>query len=534
MTAHRRLRLLTLLCLVATWAAATLVAADLGSARQTASLNVSLDKYYAGQGLRFSGSLGRTGRQAVWLEFNMNRPGDAWTKIEGTRHTTDASGHFSFSHPAPAMYNISLRVNSPSGPTPGHLFHAVDELMTVGIRPASGHWSAQVGGSGYVDFRSYPAVAGDPFVVTVDTSPDGGPVLAGRTVALQQRVSAKTWKSVGSGTVGANGLVTFRQTVDTAGVVVYRARADAWRKAGSRIGWNPSFPTYVYVHDRSGHGPSPKVAAADGRTPSARPAAPAPALRGSTATSAGQRFTWGEPLFDFGYEWGESLTDAPFRGKRERGSWRETSTGSGRVGRHNGGMFFESSFGTVGPRDAGSGDFGTTTATLTGNAATFGRWEVRMRAWDLADAGDDYHVRAELVPANQVKGACARAITVADFTPDGHEVGFGASAGRRSWAARKTGVAIEQQAHSYGAEVTGTHITWFLDGTPIGTLRSPDAIPGVPLTLRLSLVGDGTSEMRHTYAGADWIRAWDLTRGHPVTSGLLSLVLHILHGVSGC
>jgi hypothetical protein len=358
-------------------------------------------------------------------------------------------------------------------------------------------------------------------------------VLAGRGVTLQQRVSARTWKNVDSGTVGPDGLVTFRRTVDAAGIVVYRARAAEWRKAGSRIGWNPSFPTYVYVHDRSGHGPSPRVAAPDARTDAGR-TVPKPALRGSSGTSAGQRFTWGEPLFDFGYEWGESLTDAPFRGKRERGGWRESSTGSGRVGRHNGGMFFESSYGVVGPRDAGSGDFGTTSATLTGNVTTFGRWEVRMRAWQLSDPGGDYHVRAELVPADPAKGACARAITIADFTPDGHEVAFGATAGRRSWTARKTGVAIEQEAHSYGAEVTGTHITWFLDGSPIGTLRSPDAIPGVPLTLRLSLVGDGDSEMRHTYAGADWIRAWDLTRGRPVTSGLLSLVLHILHGVSGC
>jgi hypothetical protein len=196
-------------------------------------------------------------------------------------------------------------------------------------------------------------------------------------------------------------------------------------------------------------------------------------------------------------------------------------------------MFFESSFGTVGPRDAGSGDFGTTSATLTGNATTFGRWEMRLRAWDLPDPGGDYHVRAELVPANPVEGACARAITIADFTPEGHQVGFGASAGRLSWTARRSGVAIEQEAHSYGAEVTKTHITWFLDGAPIGTLRTPGAIPGVPLKLRLSLVGDGTSEMRHTYAGADWVRAWDMSRGDPVTGGTL-LLPHVVLGVPGC
>lgn len=521
MTIHR-LRTIALACLVAvSVSVAFIAAADPGAARQTATFSVSRDTYYAGQGLVFSGSLSRTGKQRVWLEYNMNRPGDSWTVIDHTTHYTDASGRFSFRHPAPAMYNISLRVNSASGPTPGKLFHAVDEMMTVDVAPAGGRWSTLIRDTGYLDFASYPAVAGDPFTVTVDTAPEGGPVLVGRAVQLQERVDASTWRTVGTADVGSDGLVTFRTTADSSGVVVYRARAEEWTAAGSRMGWNSSFPTYVYVHDTSGRGPSPATRTA-AVTSTALPDVAPTARLGSPSVSAGQKYGWGEPTFDFGYEWGESLTDAPFRGKKLHGAWRDSSTGSGWVGRHNGSMFFESRYGIVAPRDAGSGDFGTTSATLTGNASAYGRWELRMRSWDLADAGSGYRVRAELVPADPSKRACgARAITIMDLTPAVREVRFGASTpvGDRAWTGKVAGVALQQAPHSFGVEVAADHITWLLDGNPVGTLRDDAAIPGVPLTLRLSLVGDGTAEMRHTYVANDWIRSWDMSRGSRVTGG---------------
>ena len=36
-------------------------------------------------------------------------------------------------------------------------------------------------------------------------------------------------------------------TVDTPGTVVYRVRQENWFVNGNRIGWHPSFPTYVDV-----------------------------------------------------------------------------------------------------------------------------------------------------------------------------------------------------------------------------------------------------------------------------------------------
>lgn len=506
--------LVAVICLTAT-ASASATAPD--AVRQTATLTIGTDDYYAGQGVLFQGSLARTGERQIWLEFHMGRPGDAWTLVPGSTARTDRNGRFSFRHPAPGMYNISLRVNSAVGATPGRLFHAHDEMTTVHVAPVDGSLPFRVDWSRYREFTSYPAAVDEPFSITVDTSPEGGPILLGRTVSLEERVDADTWDKVTVGIVGLNGTVRFQRTIDDPGVHVYRARIGGWLGFGSDIGWNTSFPVHVYVLDRRGEGEQPPRLT-ETRAPEAAP----PAGRAPEGGSSGQRYGWGETLYDFAYEWGESLTDAPYKGKEPRGTWAETSTGSGRAGRHNGGLFLESKYGVVAPRDAGPGDFGTTAATLRGNAHTTGRWEVRLRTWELPESGESYRVRVELVPEDPARRACgARAITVAEISPSGRAVSYGVTTPRRrrAWTGRRTDVPISQVHHAYGVEVTGSRITWLLDSRPIGTVRSRAALPRVPLTLRLSLVGRGGREMRHTYAGADWIRAWDLGNGRSVTSG---------------
>lgn len=516
---HRRLRAVALsfiatICLVAT---ATAVGPGAAAARQAATLEIGPDQYYAGQGVQFTGSLPRTGIREIWLEFHMNRPGDAWTVVPGSTAHTNLAGRFSFRHPAPGMYNISLRVNSAVGATPGRLFHAHDEMTTVEVAPADGSLPFQVDWSRYRDFTSYPAAAGEPFNVTVDTSPEGGPILLGRTVALEERVDATTWRKVTVGIVGLNGTVRFQRTIADPGVHVYRARIGGWLGFGSDIGWNTSFPVHVYVLSRRGEGEQP-ARATEARAPEASP----PPGRSPEGGSSGERYGWGETRYDFAYEWGESLSHPPYKGTIPRGTWEESSTGSGRAGRHNGGLFLESKYGVVAPRDAGPGDFGTTAATLRGNAHTTGRWEIRLRTWEVAEAGESYRVRVELVPEDPAQRACgARAITVAELSPSGRSVSYGVTTprNRRAWTARRTGVPIAQVHHAYGVEVTGSRITWLLDSQPIGTVRSRAALPRVPLTLRLSLVGAGDREMRHTYAGADWIRAWDRSHGRSVVSG---------------
>ena len=53
------------------------------------------------------------------------------------------------------------------------------------------------------------------------------------------------------------------------------------------------------------------------------------------------------------------------------------------------------------------------------------------------------------------------------------------------------------------------HITWFYNGEAIGSVRNRAAVSDVPLTMRMSLVGDQNREMNKTLFHlrlAAWIR----------------------------
>ena len=248
--------------------------------------------------------------------------------------------------------------------------------------------------------------------------------------------------------------------------------------------------------------------------------------------AASQKYGWQPALFDYAWEYGESLTDPPLRGTRRKGQWIDVSTGSGRAARHNGGMMLESSYGVVTPRDVSpefkNGDHGTTSVTLKGNAQPLGRWEVRFATWAQSTTdGDPYDVRVELVPEGTDPDCRATSIKVAEVSTTSDSVGIGAYApsGDKSWTRTVSGVPIGARAneHAFAVEVAKDHITWFIDGRPVGTLKDKSAIPGKPLTLRLSLVGKGNTEMRHTYAIFDWMRGFPIDHGqHPKNGASLN------------
>ena len=96
-----------------------------------------------------------------------------------------------------------------------------------------------------LQYLRYFVLNGVPFVVRVDTSPDGEPILAGRAVTLQKRAADGSWVNVATGTIDDRGLADFQQVIRDSGSVVYRARLEAWTAGGSKIGWFPSFPTEV-------------------------------------------------------------------------------------------------------------------------------------------------------------------------------------------------------------------------------------------------------------------------------------------------
>jgi len=515
---HRRIGFLALLPPLIL---CVLILATPGSAtaRIAGTLTMSPTSFYGGQGVTFTGTLGSPGTREIWLEYNMNRPGDTWTRIPGFSTRTAADGSFAFTQPARAMTNISLRVASKGFATPGVNSNAWDQEVALSIALNDSVLDLLGGSDLHEDHLWYTALVGAPFVLTVDTSPSGGPILPGRKVTLQRQIGSDEWQSIATGVVNAQGLTHFVQVVTTPSTVVYRARLEAWTDGGSKIGWFPSFPTTVEAMNLTQllgalrEDPDP-VSTEGLPTPTRSTAQP--------AVTAARTFEWWPVRFDFDWEYGESLTDKPSRGTRSTGTWVDESTGSGRVAHHNAGLMLESKYGRVVASDAGAGDHGTVSATLHGNAQTYGRWEVRIRPWVIESAGEDYHVRFELVPEDPAQRACgARSITVADLNPRFPVVRYGVTTPNRNkaWRGTRDSTPLQQVARAYAVEVARDHISWFVDGKIIGTVRARAAVPRVPLTIRLSLVGEQQAEMNHTYAIMDWIRGYPLKHGQRPTNG---------------
>jgi hypothetical protein len=229
--------------------------------------------------------------------------------------------------------------------------------------------------------------------------------------------------------------------------------------------------------------------------------------------TAAQRYGWAPSLYDFAWVLGESLTSPPWRGTKRKGWWQDYSDGGGRTSKDGGGLLLDSKR----RNDVGPGDFGTTMATLHGNAIKFGRWETKLWPSVGESADRDYTLRFELVPA-KAEGDTCRTITVAEFTAHGDTVKFGANAHGKQWSGSAV-VGQLDQTRAYAIELTDDHITWFIDGQPVGTVKEQKAISKVPMTMRLSMVGDGDAEMNRTELKSDWQRGYPLDRSEEVTSG---------------
>lgn len=483
-------------------------AAGAAAERRAAMLRISPDRFVGGQALTFVGVLPGAANDQLKLQRRFDRPGDAWVTLPGVVGTTGATGAFSFVAEAPSNYGVGYRVKAVGGPAGAAVrLEPRQQELALSLNGAPAQQPGRV-------------VAGRPFRIDVDTTVAGrgevarpAPAYPGRTLALQQRVDGNRWATVDSAAASAEGRARFVVTAGQPGATAYRVRQAAITVGGDDIGWFPSYPLAVRVV-APGSRVEPDVAPARTATSAAaRPPAtsltPSPVTRASGAPQAGQRYRWGPTLWDFAWENGESLTERPARGQQRTGRWIDRSDGSGRAAPYNGGMALSSNLSEL----PGRGDRGTTSATLAGNALTYGRWEFRRRIDVFEQRGRDYRVRIDLVPERAEDAGCG-AITVANVSYDARTATLGLSSARagRSWSGTRSIARLGDRPHSFGVEVTRSHVTWFLDGRSLATVRSPQAAPGVPLTPRLSLVGDGGKEMRRTRVLYDWQRGWRLNK----------------------
>lgn len=508
----RALGALTLALVVgsATLAGVTAATEQVASAASP-SLSVSPHNYVGGQRLRWTGNVGHRGERRLVLQFNMGTAtGGSWSTVDGFAARTRADGSFSFVHPAPSMFNIRYRVKAGEYVTPARTFEAKTQDLTIR-------------GSGQQDNNYSEPLrvgVGESFGITVDTTPEniyrspdskGLPVFEGRELTLQKRVSGSSWDTVRPGTVSADGTHTFSGLTEDAGTVVYRVRQENVTSNKNQIGWTQSFPLYVLV------GQEAQDSYRYGRNQTSSSNAPRKGSLGRQPPTASQRYSWFPSLFDFAWEYGQSLSSRPARGTRIQGSWDDYSNGSGRVQKYNGGLGIDSKR----YAGAGRGDFGTTRATLRGNAITRGRWETSLRIRSSFEQGQrPYQVLAELIPSRAADYDCGRHnITIARISPYSRKVRVGVRSPRYQWTGTRTlDYTPMQNAYNAAIEVSGKHITWLLNSAPVASVTNPDALQGVPLTLRLSLQGHGGDEMNQTNFISDWQRGFPIDTGRQTVS----------------
>lgn len=491
-------------------------AEDAAAARTAAqrSLAVSPEVHVAGQAVHFQGSIGATGVRTVHLQSHLGRPGDTWTDVPRSQARTDASGGFDLVFPAPSMFRISYRVVGDGGlATPPYLFWAPPQEITLTVQ----------GQSFETPFNT--VAPGSSFVVVADTTPPvrrgmgTPPAIPGRTVLLQERAGNR-WQTIAQGATDAEGHATFALTAPTTGQRVLRARQERWTAGRNEIGWFASFPTYVVV-GRSPLASSTSTPGGSGGSTTGgglldwlfpRTRAASDGLR----PTASQRWGWGPSRFDFAWERGQDLDSPPSRGTRLKGSWVDTSDGTGRATPFNGALALQSKL-----EHLGDGDLGTTTATMRGNAMKTGRWEFRLQGRVFESGARPYRVRVELVPPGSAVTSCApESVVVAAFTlgSAGMEVGVRSQRAGAVWRRTAGSVRLGEVPMNVAIEVAKDHTTWFVEGRPVATTTSRASWLGRRLVPRLSMLGE-QQEMAGTQVDSDWQRGWTLERGRQVRSG---------------
>jgi len=239
---------------------------------------------------------------------------------------------------------------------------------------------------------------------------------------------------------------------------------------------------------------------------------PVVTARGEDGATAAQKFGWRNMLWDFAWEFGESLDSHPYRGTvTKAGRWEEFTDGTGRVVKYGGGLEFHTGYVRRGTDEP---DRGTIMATLRDLPDQSGRWELRERAETEESDDVPYPFVIELIPDDPAGYDCgAHNLTIARVVPGDGSVEIGVNAGTTKWTRTFTGYPQSNDNYAFAVQVTGGRITWFISGQAVASLGASAAIPKVPMTLRMRMIGDGDKDMRKATVRIDWARHYDLKRG---------------------
>lgn len=239
-------------------AALFLVPSSNGAAAPSLTVNPGSGQY-GGTSVRWTGNIGSTGEQRIWLQRRGNTT-SPWADVphpktgDTATFMTDRNGSFDFFFPAPAMNFVYFRVAGRSGATPAHLFkskHQDADFKVVEHNPADVPLPQTL--------AIGTAVVGESFSLEINTVKGAGdetkPILPGRDVTLQRRNSDSSWTNVAFGQLGRNnGLLRFGPYDGTPGGLQvpgdYRVRLERYTTDGHDIGWFLSLPFDLRVVTR--------------------------------------------------------------------------------------------------------------------------------------------------------------------------------------------------------------------------------------------------------------------------------------------
>lgn len=158
---------------------------------------------------------------------------------------------------------------------------------------------------------------------------------------------------------------------------------------------------------------------------------------------------------------------------------------------------------------------GSISATLARPGAKTGRWEIRLRSRRYATSAANYTVRTELVPVPALADHCgARNIVF-----EGYRLGSNTANLRirnlpnRSFDAKTPGMNLgNDRWHTFGVEVTANRISWYVDGHVLRTEKRPEALSGIPFTVKFTMAAVPGKAMNQSRMQMDWLRQYDLAK----------------------
>jgi glycosyl hydrolase family 16 len=200
------------------------------------------------------------------------------------------------------------------------------------------------------------------------------------------------------------------------------------------------------------------------------------------------------------YDWGRPLWQDDFVGPR-KDLWR-VHNGHGSVRNQHGMLTLN------------TGRRGTVSAALKGDGHDEGRWEIRLRSRRYESRHTPYRVRTELIPAGNRDQHCgARNVALESYRLGGKRAHlYIRTLPNRTYNAH-TGLNLgNDRWHTFAVEVTNSHIAWFVDGHVLRTERRPEALSGVPMTVRFRMVGEPGKKMNQSRMQMDWVRYFTLRK----------------------